>query len=300
MKKKVILPGYLFALGATALWSGNFIAARGLSQSIPPVSLAFWRWSVAVFVFLPFAARSLYQARRMIRDSLGYLSVTALLGVTTFNTLVYIAGHTTTAINLSLIAVTFPVFIILMMRLFYNEPVTLNKIWGITLVAAGVFLLVTGGDVDRLKNLTFAAGDIWMLLASFTFAGYSILVKQRPPDMSIRVFQSATFILGLIFLFPIYLWQSAKSAPPVYSAAAVGAILYLGVCASLFSFFLWNKSIEVMGPSRTGMVYYVLPVFSGLLAYIILGETLSLMGLASSVLILAGVVTANREPAKKI
>ena len=93
MKNKHALAGYAFALGATAIWSGNFIVARGLSDSIPPVTLAFWRWVVATVVFLPFALKSLIAEWDMLKKHLPYLSITALLGVTIFNTLVYVAGH---------------------------------------------------------------------------------------------------------------------------------------------------------------------------------------------------------------
>jgi hypothetical protein len=95
------LPGYLFAIGATALWSGNFIIARGLNESIPPISLAFWRWVVAVIVFLPFALKPLIAQRDVLKEHISYLAITAFLGITTFNTLIYLAGHTTTALNLS-------------------------------------------------------------------------------------------------------------------------------------------------------------------------------------------------------
>jgi drug/metabolite transporter (DMT)-like permease len=104
------ISGYLFAIGATALWSGNFIIARGLNERIPPVSLAFWRWVVAVIVFLPFVLKPLIAERDILKSNIPYLSITALLGITIFNTLIYYAGHTTTAMNLSLIAITFPIF----------------------------------------------------------------------------------------------------------------------------------------------------------------------------------------------
>jgi len=59
LQNRQIILGYFFALGATALCSGNFIIARSLNESIPPVSLAFCRWVVAVVVFLPFALKPL-------------------------------------------------------------------------------------------------------------------------------------------------------------------------------------------------------------------------------------------------
>ena len=127
LETRQIISGYLFAIAATAIWSGNFIIARGLNESIPPISLAFWRWVVAVIVFLPFALKPLIAERNILKQNLPYLCVTSLLGITIFNTLIYFAGHTTTAINLSLISITFPIFIIILSRIFFRELITINK-----------------------------------------------------------------------------------------------------------------------------------------------------------------------------
>jgi len=110
LKKHSLLAGYLFAIGATAIWSGNFIVARGLNDSIPPVTLAFYRWIVAVFFFTPFAIKNLLQEWVIIKNHIAYVSITSFLGITTFNTLIYFAGHTTTAMNLSLIAIIFAIY----------------------------------------------------------------------------------------------------------------------------------------------------------------------------------------------
>lgn len=290
------LPGYLFAICATALWSGNFIIARGLNESIPPISLAFWRWVVAVIVFMPFALKPLIAQRDVLKENIGYLAITALLGITTFNTLIYLAGHTTTALNLSLISITFPVFIVILSRLFFGEKITINKGIGIILVATGVVLLVTKGNVSSLANISFAVGDVWMLIAAIIFAVYSILIRHKPAGLSIWSFQLSTFILGLVFLFPFFIWEYTTSPTIEFDAKIVGSILYVGIFASLSAFVLWNKAIMVIGPTKAGMIYYTLPLFSGVLAYLILKEDISMVHLYSALLIISGILTANFEP----
>lgn len=297
--KKQVLAGYLFALGATAIWSGNFIVARGLSDVVPPVSLAFWRWVTAVVVFFPFAFRPLLAERQLLRENIRFLSVTALLGVTVFNTLIYIAGHTTSALNLSLIAITFPVFIIIFSRIVYGEQVTINKVLGIVMVAGGVVLLITKGDVAVLRNISFAVGDLWMLSASVIFALYSILVKQKPKELSIWAFQLSTFSLGLLFLFPFFVWEQLVTPAVRYDTTSVLSILYVGIFASLTAFVLWNKAIVTIGPARSGLIYYTIPLFSGLLAYLFLAETIGLLHLCSAVLIVSGIIVASRVAKRK-
>lgn len=289
------MKGYLFALMATAIWSGNFIIARGMSDLIPPVSLAFSRWAVAALVLFPFAFRTLIDERQIIRDNIAYLSVTGLLGVTIFNTLIYTAGHTTTAINLTLIAISFPIFIILLVRIFSGEPIGLMRSCGILTVVTGVVLLITKGDISVLLNISFAIGDIWMLSAAFIFAVYNLLVKRKPQGLSFWSFQLCTFLLGLVFLSPFFVWETMTTGPIEWNTTTYMAIIYAGVFASLGAFGLWNKAIFLIEPARAGMLYYTLPLFSGLWAFWLLGEEITMLHFYCVVLIVSGIIIANQS-----
>ena len=293
LQNKQILSGYLFALGATAIWSGNFIIARSLNESITPISLAFWRWVVAVIVFLPFALKPLLAEREILRKHLPYLLITSLLGITIFNTLIYFAGHTTTAVNLSLISITFPIFIVILSRFFFNESITVNRGIGILLVVTGIVLLITRGNPSQLLDLSFAKGDIWMLVASLIFAIYTILLRRKPEKLSVWAFQLTTFIIGLVFLFPFFIWEYATVPIAEFDKKTILAILYVGIFASLSAFVLWIKAVMTIGPSRAGMVYYTLPLFSGLLAYLFLDEDVGMTHLLCVLLIVSGILVAN-------
>jgi len=295
LKKQSVFTGYLFAIGATALWSGNFIVARGLSDNIPPVSLAFYRWTVAVIVFTPFAIKNLLQEWPIIKKHITYFSITSFLGITTFNTLIYFAGKTTTAMNLSLISITFPIFIILFSRFLYEEVLTVEKGSGITLVLVGVLFLITKGKISTLLNISFTIGDVWMLTAAIIFAIYSLLLKNKPEGLSIKALQLSTFILGLLFLFPFFLWEQLTVHQSFLNQTTIPAILYVGIFASLCAFVLWNQSIIILGPSKAGMVYYTLPLFSGFLGYLFLNEKISMIHFYSMILIFSGIIATNHE-----
>jgi drug/metabolite transporter (DMT)-like permease len=290
-----MLTGYLCAMAAVIFWSYNFIIARELNDTVAPVSLAFGRWLVAVLVLFPFAIKSLLSEWILVKENLAYLSITAFTGVTLFNTLLYLGGQTTGALNLALISITSPIFIVIFARIFYGELLTFYKVAGVFLVATGVIALITRGQLSSLLNLTFSIGDIWMLMGAIIFAIYSILILKKPPQLGILAFQLSTFILGLIFLLPFLAWEYAVVGPSAYEANAIYSILYLGVFASLFSFVLWNQSILLIGVSKTGMVYYTLPIFSGVMAWYFLGEDIGLLHLGSGVLIVSGIFMANHQ-----
>lgn len=299
-KAKQILLGYLFALLSTAIWSGNFVVARGLSESIPPVTIAFWRWVVAFLISSPFALKYLIKDWKVLKKHFLYLLLTSIFGVTIFNTLIYIAGHTTTALNLSLISITFPIFILIFSRILYKESIRLKNIAGIILVVFGVILILTKGNLNVLLELTFYVGDLWMILAAIIFALYSILLKRKPKELSILGFQYATFILGLILLFPFYLWEYLSVPEVVFTKESIFSILYIGIFASLVAFVLWNKSISIIGPANAGMIYYTLPLFSGLLAFLILDESIHVIHIYSAVCIISGIIISNRKSKKEL
>lgn len=286
--------GYLSALIATIIWSGNFVIARDLIDTVPPVSLAFWRWTIATIILFPFAFRLLLKDWALIKQHKRYIIVTSVLGVSLFNTLIYIASHTTSAMNLSLISITFPVFIILFSRIWYNEPITLNKYVGVLLVAFGIITLITKGNYIVLINVELAEGDLWMLLGAITFAVYSLLLKKKPQQISARSFQLITFLTGLFLLTPFYLWEASHSVFEIQdiSSKTFYSILYIGLFASLVSYFLWAKAVATIGPTKSSMIYYTLPLFSGVAAYLFLGEPISSIHLWSMLLIVIGILTA--------
>jgi drug/metabolite transporter (DMT)-like permease len=294
-----VLAGYLCAIGATVFWSGNFIVARELNESVAPVALAFWRWLVAVVVLFPFAIKPLVREWACVKENLAYLSITAFFGVTVFNTLLYFGGQTTSALNLSLISITSPIFIVIFARLFYGEALTSYKAAGIFLVATGVILLITRGHPSSLLELSFTIGDVWMLIGAMVFAIYSILIIRKPKKLGIWAFPLSTFLFGFIFLLPFYAWEYTLVGPASIDSYAVYSLLYLGVFASLISFVMWNQSILLIGATKAGMVYYTLPIFSGVLAWYFLGEDIGLLHLACGGLIVSGILTANYE-AKRV
>lgn len=294
MKNKSII-GYCLALGATALWSGNFIVARGLSDTIPPVTLAFLRWTVAIVIFTPFAFRQAIKDWGILKNNISYLIIISIFGVTIFNTLLYISGQTTTALNMSLISITFPIFIIVISRIVFLEQFTLFKLIGILLVGFGVILIITKGDLSALNNLTFNIGDFWMLLAAIVFAVYSILLKKKPKGLGVISFQYASFIIGLAFLLPFYIYESLQTPSIEFNSEVIISILYVGICASLIAFIFWNNAILLIGPSKSGMIYYLLPLFSGALAWIILNEEIGMVHLISGILIVSGILVSNYD-----
>ena len=287
--------GVLYALIATLLWSVNMVIASGIKGHIPPVGLAFWRWTIACVALAPFALKSTLKHKTILLQNKGYLVVTAILGITIFNTLIYFAGKTTSAVNLSLIAISIPLFIVVLSRIALKEKVSTIRILGIVTIITGVLVLITKGSLDALLKINFTIGDLLMLLGCFFFASYTILVRLKPKDIPSNVFLFTVFVIGTLLLFPFYLWEHLYYKRVIFDATTIYAITYVGVFASLISYYLWNEAIRLIGTNKTALIYYLIPVFSGILAYFFINQAIVLTQIISMGIIITGLLLTNKK-----
>lgn len=285
--------GYFCALLATAIWSGNFIIARGLGDIVPPVSLAALRWSTATAIILPFALPIMWRQRALLKRHAGHLLVSALIGVTVFNTFIYIAAHTTDALNMTLIATTTPAFVVIFSRIFLGEPITRNRMVGVLSAVVGIVTLVTRGEYTVLRDLAFRVGDIWMVGAGLLWALYSIHLKRKPQEINQYAYLGTTFLIGVLPLIPAAMLEQTYYPPWHLTPAAMGSVLYIGLGASLISYFLWTKAVTLIGPTTASFIYYSLPAFCGIEAYFILNESATWAHAVGFLFIFGGILVAT-------
>jgi drug/metabolite transporter (DMT)-like permease len=289
-----IYTGIAFAVIACIIWSGNFIAARAVIDDVPPISLAFFRWSIATVLMLPFALKKFKQEKKLVFANKQYFFWTSLFGVTIFNTFLYIAAHTTSAINMALIGTcSSPVFSVFLAALFLKERVSPLRIIGMMVMLTGIIFLLVKGSWDRLTTFHFTTGDLWVLGAAIFFAGYNVMVRKKPKEMSPMVFLLTTFFTGSLLLLPFYLWEVNNSAPIEWTANLFYVVLYLGLGTSVIAFLLWNASIAMLGAARTALFGNLIPLFSSLEAVWLLNEEVTTFHLVSGLIIVAGLIIAN-------
>ncbi|MFC9732808.1 DMT family transporter [Streptomyces roseolus] len=280
--------GLLLALLATVVWSGSFVATRGMADAVPPVQAVFWRWTIALLAVAPLAARPFWRQRALLRRHLGSTALASLFGVALYNTLVHQAGLTTSATNMGMIMAASPVIMAGYARL-GGERLGPRRLLGMAVAVLGVLLLVGDGSLA----IDLSAGDLWMFAAALSFASYSALLKRRPPEIDGLAFLFTTFVLGALMLAPAYAVSLAVQGGFPATPGTVGPLLYLGVFSSAVAFFAWNKAISLVGAARAGIVYHLQPVCVALLAYALLGEELGLAGGVSMALVLGGVALGS-------
>lgn len=296
LKQNHFFTGLILALIAVLFWSGNFIIAKHAVHSIPPVSLSFFRWITATVFIFPFCIHSIRSDLKLAYQHKVYFLFTGLFGVTLFNTLVYIAGHYTTALNLSIIGTTSsPVFSIILAALFLRERIPIYRIIGVLICIFGILYLIASGQLHALKLMRLNHGDVIVLFAAFSFSVYNTMIKKRPARISDTGFLWIVFTIGTLLLLPFYIAETITTQPVQWNPVMIGSVLYLGIGASVISFFCWNASVMRLGASRTALFGNLIPLFSALGAVVLLNETITSIHLYSAFLILTGLFIANLD-----
>jgi drug/metabolite transporter (DMT)-like permease len=278
-------------------WAGNAIVARGIAGEVPPIALAFWRWAVAAVVILPFAWRHLARDVPKMRAHWPIMLLLTTLGISVFNTFLYIAAHTTTAINIVMLQTAMPIVVVLATFAIFRETVTAVQATGIAASFAGTLILIAHGDPAVLLGLDFKRGDLWMLAAVVCYAVYTALLRLRPPVHGFS-FAFASFALGAALLLPFYIAETILVGPLPVSAGSLTAIAYVAVFASVLAYMAFNRTVELLGANTAGLAVHLIPVFGIVLAVLLLGERLHPYHGVGIALIAVGLWLATRKPAR--
>jgi drug/metabolite transporter (DMT)-like permease len=280
-----------------AFWAGNLVIGRALGTVYPPVSLAVGRWVVALAALAPFVAHAAWRQRALLLRHWRVIAACGAFGIAGYNALGYLALQTTPAANVAFINSTLPLMVPIAAAALGVERARLRTIVGIAVSFVGVAWIVARGDPAALRALDLAGGDLLVLLAVANYAIYSALLRLKPATIDPLVFLAATMVTGLLVLMPFWMVELAQGARIPFDAASVGAVLYIGVFASLVSFILWNRCVAVLGATVTGISFHLVAVFTAALAWSTLGEPLRGFHVVGIALILAGFALATRRAA---
>lgn len=284
---------YLLLTLTMAIWAGNHILGRWANGIIPPMTLAFLRWSLAAVLILPFAWASLRTDWPLIRRNLPRLLLLGFMGSGIYNTLQYIALTETTATNAAILNSWGPVLIVLAGAAIFRDRLRANQVVGMAVSLAGVAVVVLHGELARVADLSFNRGDLVMLFATGVWALYTTLLRTRPA-ISTMSFVGFTYAVAGVVNLPLAAWEHAKGLTVNWSPATIAAVFYTGVLASLVAYLSYARSVEIIGANRTGIFIHLIPLFTSVLAIVLLGEQPALHHAAGFGLILTGVFIAQR------
>lgn len=289
----------IIGLSAAALfWSGNFIVGRALRNAISPLSLNFWRWTIALAILLPLTYGLLKRHRSLILRHWKLIVALGSTGIASFHTCVYLALTTTSAVNALLLLSVTPFLIVVISWSVLGERVSLAQLFGIMLSFVGAIALIARGSLSSLTALRFGTGDLWMLVAVVLWAIYSLLLKRVPKELPQRALLCASTVAAVLLMLPVYLLAPQNEQAFSLDRRTFLGILYIALFASVLAFLLWNRGVSRIGPSKAGAFIYLMPVFGAVLAFAFLGEGLQRYQLAGGALIFLGIAVMNRRQAR--
>jgi len=286
---------YLLLVLAALFWSGNIVLARGVHAAIPPFTLAFVRWSIALLVLLPKGLPRLLADRPRWRPALPRIVPTALLGISGYNSLVYFGVHGTSATNAVLLNSFIPILIVLFGALFYGLKAGRAQLLAIAISFAGVLTIVAHGELARLLALDISLGDLVVFSAMIVWALYTLRLRTLPGGLDPLGLLTLFVMIGLLPLAPLagYEWLHGQRA--ALTTTNLLAFLYVGTLPSVVAYYCYNYGVARIGAARAGSFIHLMPAFGALLSLLLLGERLALFHFIGIGLILAGVALSTRS-----
>ena len=277
---------------AQLFWSGNFIVGRAVHDVIPPVALAFWRWTGGLIIVLPFSLRHLSRDLPTLIRHWPIILALSASGIAAFNTCIYLGLQATTAINALLMQSTMPLIILLCCYVLYRDRPSRMQTLGVVLSLGGVIAIVTRGNALSLLAMPLNRGDLWIFGAVLSYALYSALLRQRPfvHPLSLLV---VTFAIGAAMIAPFYAWEAAEGMLWQLDLTTGSAVAYVAFFPSVVAYFTYNRGVELIGANRAGQFMHLMPFFGSILAILLLGESFRLFHAVGAALILGGLTLAS-------
>jgi drug/metabolite transporter (DMT)-like permease len=278
-----------------ALWSVNYIVARTAPGVIEPHMLALGRWALAGLILSVIARSELWRERRSTWRAAWQYLVLGALGMLVCGAWVYKGAQTTTAMNIALIYAASPVLIAMGAVFWLGERFSWRQGLGVLVAMSGVFHVVVKGQWGALGQVQWVAGDGWIVLAIFAWTCFALLQKKWHSPLGATARLAAICMGGVLVLLPFALWEWQQAETPPWSAQATWLVVLAGLVPGIGAYWAYGFCQKVLGASRVAASLYLGPLYGGLTAWVVLGESLGWHHVMGAALILPGIYLASRK-----
>ena len=287
-----------FLFFATLFWAGNFIVGKAASiNEVPPISLNFYRWTIAFFILLPFTYKELILKKNYILNNLGLFSILGITAVSIFNAALFYSLQFTQVITGVLMISTVPVMIIFISAILKIERTNMFQLLGVVLSLTGVLFIITKFDLSILINLDFNKGDLSALFAMFSWSLYSALLKKKKYELSQISLLQVVIAFGVIYLFPFYLLDTSLGNTVSLNVPFFLILFYVTLFPGITSFFFWIKGVALIGANRAGIYLHLMPILATILAMLIYKEQIMVYHYIGAIFIISGILLSNKKNA---
>ena len=256
------------------------------------MSLVSARWIISLGLVCAIALPSLRRDWPVLRQHIGLLLALGMVGFATFNGLLYLSAHHTTALNISILQGAIPVFVLLGVALTPDGRLAPLQMLGVAVTLAGVVAVASGGNLGDLSKLRMNLGDGLILAACVIYAGYTVWLRNRPQVAPLSQF--AVMAAGAwLASWPMLFMELSLAEVSLPTSTGWAIALATAVFPSLVAQVWFIRGVELIGPARAGVFVNLVPVLAALLAVLVLGERFAghhALGLA---LVLGGITLSE-------
>ncbi|HAD38044.1 MAG TPA: DMT family transporter [Gammaproteobacteria bacterium] len=291
---------HVVLLMLTALfWAGNAVAGRIAIDDVSPFLLSFLRWFILLIFLWTLYWKDIKAAWPQLRDRWLYLTLMGGVGLAGFNLVFYKAAHYTTAVNIGILQGSIPLIVLLAAYLIYHSRITIVQLVGVLVGLAGVIMVAIGGVPGTVKDILFNRGDLMMAAACVLYAGYTVGLKSRPAVTGLVVF-SVLCLPAALFSLPFAIFEILSAQVLMPTATGWYVIAYVVFLPSFLAQLFYLRSVDLVGPGRTGMFVNLTPVFAACLAVLLLNESFQLYHGAALLLVLGGLWLSKERASRKV
>jgi len=287
---------YLMLIFCAFFWSGNFIVGKFATlYEVPPLTLNFFRWLIVWVILIPFTFRDILKNIKVIKKNFYPILLMSITSISIFNSVVYYSLNFTQVLNGALMISIIPVLIVFISFIFKTEKINFSQIFGLLLSITGVLTIITRLDFAKLINLDLNKGDLWLLVAMLSWAIYSTMLITHKTGLKYLSFMTAIVSIGLIFLFPQFLFELSNHQVIKFNIPFILITSYVVFFAGLGSYILWNKAVVIVGPNKAGIFLHLMPVFSSFMAIFLLNEKLMNFHIIGAIIIIIGIYLSSKK-----
>ena len=284
---------------ATLGWGSNTIASRLAVGEVSPMLLIFFRWGIVVVILISLYWRQMIDEWPVIRPRLKWLLIMGGCGLSLFNAFFYIAAHSTTAVNLGIIQSTMPGMILLGSFMYFGDRINRLQFSGLLLTLLGVIVIVTRGSLQQLMQLTFNHGDLLMIFACSFYAMYTVGLKSRP-KISGMVMLAYFSVAAFLMTIPLMIFESLIYGTLMPGVKGFAIVFYIAIVPSFLSQIFFMRGVDLIGPGSAGLYANLVPIFSAIMAVLLLSEEFAFFHLTAMLLVFGGIGLFEYQSRSKV
>ena len=280
------LKAHLALSAACLFWAGNMVVARMLAEYLGGWHVVAGRCLVSALLFY-LLLRTVEPGQRLQWRPIGIGLFLAITGVVGYQGLLYFGVRATSVINTSLIHATAPMVTLVMAAFYLGTPIQRGQPLAALLSLLGIVVIVTNGSLAALTSLSLATGDWLIMLATVSFAAYSVVGRKVFASRSVIEVTTLVTIWAALIALPLAGWES-QATPAQWHWQAVAGMVYIIIFPGVLAMLAWNYAVKVVGPSESMLYMNTVPVIAVAMSVLWLGEPLLASQIVGGLLVLAG------------